>query len=243
MGRCMPQKKVIVLGALKSYQILRDQAIVWIFHYFLVSVKLTITQEVVSFVIYLCFKFLGKTVSHEHLKVAGKDEQDPLIFLGFGGWRGRYLGFHLTARWRVFILLAEGSVIFYLCSICNTLESRVTRVSAHLVYAWIECIHNNVLQLLCVYLDVKHLWPLFTALCYLVFQTCNSIYLCLNHKVLLTTVSSSCPTLILPGNMIAVQSLPNPGSCREAAWVSWRVLSYNIGWGFFDAVLYVLLGN
>lgn len=212
----------------------------WIFHHFLVSIKLTVTQGVVSFVIYW---YLGKPVIHEHLKVAGKDEQDPLMFLGFGGWRGRSLGFHLIARWRVFILLAEGSVIFYLYSICNTLESCATRLSTHLVYAWIECMHSNVLQLLCVYLDVKHLWPLFTALCYLVFQTCNSIFLCLNHKVLLTTVSSSCPAVILSGKIIAEQSLPDPGSCREVVWDSWRVLSYNIGCCFFVAVLYVLLGN
>lgn len=82
------------------------------------------------------------------------------------------------------LVLAEDSIIFYLFVIFNTLESTVTRLSAHSI----ECIHGNALQLLCVYLDVKHLWPSFTAPCYLVFQTCNSIYLSLIHQVLLTTV-------------------------------------------------------
>ena len=43
----------------------------------------------------------------------------------------------------------------------------------------------------------------------------------------------SCPVFLLPGNVIAKQSLPNPGSCREAAWISWRVLWYNLWWRFF----------
>lgn len=51
------------------------------------------------------------------------------------------------------LVLAEDSIIFYLFVIFNTLESTVTRLSAHSI----ECIHGNALQLLCVYLDVKHL--------------------------------------------------------------------------------------
>lgn len=55
------------------------------------------------------------------------------------------------------LVLAEGSIIFYLFSIFNTLESTVARLNAHWMYGRIECIYGNALQLLRVYLDVKHL--------------------------------------------------------------------------------------
>lgn len=55
------------------------------------------------------------------------------------------------------LILAEGSLIFYLFAMFNTLESTVTILSDHLMYAWTECRHDIALLLLCVYLDVKHL--------------------------------------------------------------------------------------
>lgn len=127
------------------------------------------------------FDFWGKPVIWKHLKMARK--MYILIWrlkrvILFDHWlRSLYPTYFIV--WRVYN--------FFVCLLCWIPWKALWQM-----YAWIECRHDIALQLLCVYLDVKHLWPLFTAPCYLVFQTCNSISL--NHKVLLTTVQFFLPS-------------------------------------------------
>lgn len=133
--------------------------------------------------------FSGKPVTCKHLKMARKEERTTM--------ENKDCDFVWSLDGKSLsnmLILAEGSIILYLFAMFNTLENTVKKLRVHLMYAWTECRHDIALQLLCVYLDVKHLWPLFTAPSYLVFQTCNSIYMHLNHKVLLTTVHFLLPS-------------------------------------------------